>query len=115
MISSRNDTREKKIVFFHVFDIAIRLSRHSVGLMNELQKKPWRFSIQARLSEFFRIMAAKTLKNLYRSQPVTLKLSYKRKKTKIWNEKSKVSYSVALVMAQLSCLKSNLKANIRNI
>ena len=95
MISSRNNTSEKKSYLFHVFDIAIRLSRHSVGLMNELQKKPWRFSIQARLSEFFRITAAKTLKNLYRSQPVTLKLSYKRKKTKIWNEKSKVSYSVA--------------------
>ena len=40
MISSRNNTSEKKSYLFHVFDIAIRLSRHSVGLMNELQKKP---------------------------------------------------------------------------
>ena len=47
-------------------------------------------------------MAAKTQKNPYRSQIVTFKLFYKGKKTKIWKEKPKVTYSVALEMAFLA-------------
>ena len=52
-------------------------------------------------------MAAKTLKNPYRSQTVTFKLSQKRKKTKIRKEKPKVTYSVALVMAFLAAENEN--------
>ena len=43
-------------------------------------------------------MAAKKLKNPYRLQTVTLKLSWKGKKTKIRKEKPQVTYSVSLVM-----------------
>ena len=78
-VKSRNNTREKISYFFHVFDIANQLlTRHSpfapLGQVDEWTVKPSRFSIQGRLSKFFRI-AAKTLKNLYRSQAVTLELS----------------------------------------
>ena len=44
-------------------------------------------------------MTAKTLKNPYRLQTVAFKLSLKVKKTKIREEKLKVTYSVALEMA----------------
>ena len=79
-VKSRYNTREKIPYFFHVFDIANQLlTRHSpfapLGQVDEWTVKPSRFSIQGRLSKFFRIMAAKTLKNLYRSQAVTLELS----------------------------------------
>ena len=79
-VKSRNNTREKISYFFHVFDIANQLlTRHSpfapLDQVDEWTVKPSRFSIQGRLSKFFRIMAAKTLKNLYRSQAVTLELS----------------------------------------
>ena len=53
-------------------------------------------------SEFFQIMAAKTPKNPYRLQIVMFKLFYKGKKTKIWIEKPKVTYSAALEMAFLA-------------
>ena len=46
-------------------------------------------------------MAAKTLKNLNWLRRVTFKLSYKVKRTKIREEKPKVTYSLALVMAFL--------------
>ena len=49
--------------------------------------------------EIFRIMTAKTLKNPYRLQTVAFKLSLKVNKTKIREEKLKVTYSVALEMA----------------
>ena len=105
-VKSRYNTREKIPYFFHVFDIANQLlTRHSpfapLGQVDERTVKPTRFPIQGRLSKFFRIMAAKTLKNLYRSQAVTLELSQKRKKTnaKYGTKKPKVTYSVALVMA----------------
>ena len=71
----------KNIVFFHGCLISpiscwyvIRLSRHSVGLMNERQS---RHDSQYRViwRNFFRIMAAKTQKNSYRSLTVTFKLS----------------------------------------
>ena len=78
-VKSRYNTGEKIPYFFHVFDIANQLlTRHSpfapLGQVDEWTVKPSRFSIQGRLSKFFRI-AAKTLKNLYRSQAVTLELS----------------------------------------
>ena len=65
------------------------------------------FSIQGRLSEFFRIMAAKTLKNPYRFKTVTFKRSWQGKKTKVRKEKPKVTYSVALVMAFLAAENEN--------
>ena len=59
------------------------------------------------LSEFSRIMAAKTLKNPYRLQTMTLKLSKKEKEIKIRKEKPKVTYTVALVMAFLAAENEN--------
>ena len=59
------------------------------------------------LSEFSRIMAAKTLKNPYRLQTMTLKLSKKEKEPKIREEKPKVTYTVALVMAFLAAENEN--------
>ena len=47
-------------------------------------------------------MAIKTLKNPYRLQKVMLKFPRRGKKTKTRNEKPKVTYSVALVMAFLA-------------
>ena len=55
----------------------------------------------------FRIMAAKTLKNLYRLQTATFKLSLKEKKTKVRKEKPKVTYSEALVIAFLVAENAN--------
>ena len=52
-------------------------------------------------------MAAKTLKNPYRLQTMTLKLSKKEKETKIRKEKPKVTYTVALVMAFLAAENEN--------
>ena len=61
-------------MFSRVFDIASQLlTRHST-FVDERMAKPSSFSIQGRLSEFFRIMAASTLKNPYRLQTVTFKL-----------------------------------------
>ena len=61
----RINTREK--IFFHLCLTSpiscwyvTRLLRHSVRLINE-RRNPSSISIQGRLSEFFRIMAAKTL------------------------------------------------------
>ena len=94
------------------FDIANQLlTRHSpfasLGQVNKWTAKPLPFSIQGRLPKFFRIMAAKTLKNTYRLQTVTFKLSQKLKKTKIRKEKPWVTYSVALVMAFLAAENEN--------
>ena len=50
--------------------------------------KPLRFSIHGRLSEFFRIMAAKTLKNPYHLQTATFKIFKKGQKTNIGEEKT---------------------------
>ena len=69
---SDNNTREKIRYFFsRVFDIANQLlTRHSpfapLGQVDEQTAKPSPFLIQSRLSKFFRIMAAKTLKNPHR-------------------------------------------------
>ena len=52
-------------------------------------------------------MAAKTLKNPYRLQTVTFKLSLKGKKTNLRKEKPKVSYFVALVVAFIAAENEN--------
>ena len=52
-------------------------------------------------------MAAKKLKNPYRLQTVTLKLSWKGKKTKIRKGKPQVTYSVSLVMVFHAAEKEN--------
>ena len=95
-----------------MFDIASQLLiRHSpfapLGQVDEWTVKPSPFSIQVCLSKFFRIMAAKTLKNMYRLRTETFKLSSKRKKTKIWKGKPKVTYLVALVLAFLVAENEN--------
>ena len=64
-------------------------------------------SIQGRFSEFFRVMAAKHWKIRIANvaltyRQVTFKLNLKGEKTKIWKQKPKVTYSVALVMAFLA-------------
>ena len=59
--------------------------------------------------EFSLIMAAETLKKLYRPQTVTYKLSLKGKKTNIRKRKPKATYSVALVMASLAAENENLQ------
>ena len=59
------------------------------------------------LSEFSRIMAAKTLENPYRWQRMSFKLSLKGKKTNILKEKPKIAYSVALVLTFLSSVEEN--------
>ena len=52
--------------------------------------------------EFSRIMAVKTLKNLYCLMEVTFNLVQKGWKTKIQKEKLKLAYSVALGMTFLA-------------
>ena len=76
-----------------------RLSRHFI--------KSSPLSIQGSLSKFSRILAAKTLKNSYFLLTVTFKISYKGKRTKIRKEKSKVTYSVALIVAFLASEHEN--------
>ena len=83
-----------------------RLSRHSVRLINE-RRSLYHSQSKVACQNFFRIMAAKTLKNPYRLQTVTFKLSQKLKKTKIRKEKPWVTYSVALVMAFLAAENEN--------
>ena len=63
-----------------MFDIVNQvLKRHSafapLGQVDERTAKPSPFTIQGRLTELLRIMAAETLKNPYRLQTVTCKLS----------------------------------------
>ena len=77
---SHNNTRKKIRYFFACVDIANQLlTRHSpfapLDRVDEWTVKPLWFSIQGRLSELSWIEAAKTLKNPYRSQIVTFKLS----------------------------------------
>ena len=49
-------------------------------------------------------MAAKTLKNPYRTQAMTFKPSQKGKKTNTIKKKPKVAYSMALVLAFLMAM-----------
>ena len=55
------------------------LKRHlaftPLGQVDERTAKPSPFTIQSRLTELLRIMAAETLQNPYRLQTVTCKLS----------------------------------------
>ena len=110
---SCNNTHAKNIVFFFTyFDIANQLlTCHSpLAPLSQVDKwtaKPSQFSIQVICLENPRIMAAKTLKNMYCWWTVRLKLSYKGKKTNILKEKLKVTYSVVLVLAFLSAENEN--------
>ena len=83
---SWNKTRvwKKYYIFSRVFDIANQLrTLHSpfvpLGQVDEWTTKLLTFSIHGCLSKFPRIMAVKTLKNPYRLQTLTLKVSLKRK------------------------------------
>ena len=76
-----------------------RLSRHFI--------KSSPLSIQGSLSKFSLILAAKTMKNSYFLLTVTFKISYEGKRTKIRKEKSKVTYSVALIVAFLASEHEN--------
>ena len=86
---------KKYNIFSGVFDLLISCW-HITCLLYVLP-----FSIQGCLSEFFQIVAAKTLKNLYRWQTVTLKLSYKRKKQNV-KRKTK-SYVFSGFGNEISC------------
>ena len=72
---------KKYDIFSRVFDIANQLlTRHTpfvpLGQVDERTAKPSPFSIQGRLSEYFRIKSAKKSKYSYRRlQTMTLKLS----------------------------------------
>ena len=79
---SLNNTRKKKKcdIFSRAFDIANQLlTRYTpfapLGQVDERTTKPPPFSIQGRLSDYFRIMAARKLKYPHRRlQRVTFKL-----------------------------------------
>ena len=90
---------KKNDLFSRVSDIANQLlTLHSpfapLGQVDEWTAKPSPFSIQGRFSEFFRIMAAKTLKNPNSLQTMTFKLSEKGKKPKYGkkNQKSRIQW-----------------------
>ena len=92
-------------MFSRVFDIASQLlTRHStfvpLGQVDERTAKPSSFSIQGRLSEFFRIMAASTLKNPYRLQTVTFKLEGEEDQN---TRRKTVSYSFNFFGNGISC------------
>ena len=63
-------------------------------------------SVDGRLSEFS-LSVTTTLKDPYRLQTVTFKLSLKVKKTQIRKEKLKVTYSGTLVIAFLAAENEN--------
>ena len=101
---SRKSTQRYDI-FSHVFDTTNQLlTRHSpfapLGQVDEWTAKPSRSSVQGSLSELFRITTTKTLKNLYRSQKMTFKLSQKGKKNNIRWWKPKVTYLMAFLAAE---------------
>ena len=109
---SRNNTREKISYFSRVFVISNELlTRHlpfaPLDQVDEWTAKPSLFSIQGRLSKCFGLRLLKHLKNPYRLQTVTFKLSYELKKTKIRIEKPKVTLSVALVISFLEAESEN--------
>ena len=85
---------KKYNIFFSVFDIVDSLLTHYLPFVLP-------FSVQGCLSEFFQIVAAKTLKNLFRWQTVTLKLSYKGKKQNV-KRKTK-SYVFSGFGNEISC------------
>ena len=107
-----------------MFDITIRLSRHSVRLMNELQKKPWRFS---NTSSFVWIFSDYGCQNTEKSVSLTASdIETFLKTEENQNMERKIESFVFSgfgngilaaenEIAQLICLKGNLKVNIRNI
>ena len=106
-------THVKNTIFFYVcwYRQSGNQTRHSpfapLGQVDEWTAKPSPFSVQGSLSEFSRIMAAGTLKNPYRLQIETFKLSKKGRKTNIRKGKVKVMYSAALVIAFLAAKNEN--------
>ena len=103
---SRNKTRKKNIIFFHVCLISpvscwhvTRLSRPSVRLMNERQSLH-HSQFKVVCVNFFRLWLLKhwKIRIAYRQW----RSKKKGKKTKIRKEKPKVTYSVTLVMAFLA-------------
>ena len=95
-------------MFSRVFDIASQLlTRHStfvpLGQVDERTAKSSSFSIQGRLSEFFRIMAASTLKNPYRLQTVTFKLEGEEDQ----NTRRKLLIQLLWIMAYLVAENEN--------
>ena len=105
-----------------MFDITIRLSRHSVGLMNELQRKLW-----LNTSSFVWIFSDYGCQNTEKSVSLTASdIETFLKTEENQNMERKIESFVFSgfdngilaaenEIAQLSCLKGNLKANIRNI
>ena len=93
---SHNNARWKNTIFFHVCLISpiscwhvTRPSHHSVRLMNERQSLH-HYQSKVVCRKFFGIMAAKTLKNPYRLQTMTFKLSEKGKKPKYGKKNRKL-------------------------
>ena len=108
---SRNNTW-KNIVFFHVcwYSQSAAYTSLAFGATRSgwwKNRKALMILNTSCLQGLSRIMAAKTLNNLYRWQTVTFKLSLKGKKTNVLKEKPKVAYSVALVLAFPSIIKKN--------
>ena len=73
---NHNNLCEKKTKLFYVFDNANHLLTHHLlfvpfAQVDKLMAKPSPFPIKGHLLEFSRIMAVKTLKNLYCLQEVT--------------------------------------------
>ena len=103
----------KNIVFISpVFDIVNQLLTHHSPFaplvqVDERTAKPSPSSIQGGLSEFFQIMASKTLQ---KSAPLTdsdIQTFPEREDNKRRKDKPKVMYSVALVMAFLAAENEN--------
>ena len=104
---SRNNTREKIRYFFTC--VWYRQSAADTSLAFRTTRSGWWMNGKAftilnprPLSEHFRIMATKKIKNAYHLQTVTFELSEKGKRTKIRKEKPKVTFSMALVVAFLA-------------
>ena len=102
-------------MFSRVFDIASQLlTRHStfvpLGQVDERTAKPSSFSIQGRLSEFFRIMAASTLKHPYRLQKIPYRLqtvTFKLEGEEDQNTRRKLLIQLLWVMAYLVAENEN--------
>ena len=95
-----------------MFDIANQLLTHHspfapLGQVDEWTAKPSQFSIRGCLSEFSRIMAAKTLKNSYRYRQWRSNFPGRERKPKYEEKQPKLTYLVALVKAILAAGNEN--------
>ena len=95
-----------------MFDIANQLLTHHspfapLGQVDEWTAKPSPFLIRGCLSEFSRIMAAKTLKNSYRYRQWRSNFSGRERKPKYERKQPKLTYLVALVKAILAAGNEN--------